>query len=214
MISSLHLRSMQIDALICIGGDGTLTIANALHLRGFPVVGVPKTIDNDLDKTFTTFGFDTAVSFATECVDRLHSTAESHQRIMVVEVMGRYAGWIALHSGIASNCHAILIPEIAYDLQKVAEKIHSRDNAGRHYSIVMVAEGAAPKDGKTSISENAGLGTVERLGGIGDHVARELQASQGKKHGLLSWDIYCAAAVQLHLIAYLPCVLVQQQYAR
>lgn len=180
-----HLRQMDIDALVCVGGDGTLTIAHALHQQGLPkglrVIGVPKTIDNDLDKTFTTFGFDTAVSFATECVDRLHSTAESHQRVMVVEVMGRYAGWIALHAGIASNSHAILIPEIAYDLQQVAAKIRQRDAAGQHYSIVMVAEGALAASGAHALQEAAGIGYVERLGGVGEHVAQELQKLTGKE---------------------------------
>lgn len=176
-----HLKKLGIDSLVCIGGDGTLTIANALHLKGLRVIGVPKTIDNDLDKTVTTFGFDTAVSFATECVDRLHSTAESHQRIMVVEVMGRYAGWIALHAGIASNAHAILIPEIAFDLEKVIAKIAERDAAGRHYSIVVVAEGAIPVHGQHDVQEGAGIGSVERLGGIGEHLARELQQRTGKE---------------------------------
>ena len=176
-----HLRKMEIDALICIGGDGTLTIANALHLKGLRVIGVPKTIDNDLDKTFTTFGFDTAVSFATECVDRLHSTAESHQRVMVVEVMGRYAGWIALHAGIASNAHAILIPEIAFNLDKVADKIREREATGHHYSIVVVAEGALAASGQHDVQEVAGVGYVERLGGIGEHLARELQRATGKE---------------------------------
>lgn len=176
-----HLKQMGIDALVCIGGDGTLTIANALHLKGLKVIGVPKTIDNDLDKTFTTFGFDTAVSFATECVDRLHSTAESHQRVMVVEVMGRYAGWIALHAGIASNAHAILIPEIPFDLEKVATKVRERAAAGRHYSIVVVAEGALPVQGQHAVQQSAGIGSVERLGGIGEQLASQLQASTGKE---------------------------------
>lgn len=176
-----HLRKMGIDALVCVGGDGTLTIANALHLKGLRVIGVPKTIDNDLDKTFTTFGFDTAVSFATECVDRLHSTAESHQRVMVVEVMGRYAGWIALHAGIASNAHAILIPEIPFQLEKLAEKILERQAAGRHYSIVVVAEGAQAADGQHAVQESAGVGSVERLGGIGEQLAHQLQQRTGKE---------------------------------
>lgn len=175
-----QLHTMGIDALICIGGDGTLTIANELHTRGLRVIGVPKTIDNDLDKTFTTFGFDTAVSFATECVDRLHSTAESHQRVMVVEVMGRYAGWIALHAGIAGNAHVILIPEIAFDIDSVLAKIRDRDAAGRHHTIVMVAEGAVPKGGQHDVAESAGIGHVERLGGIGEHLAHELQKRSGK----------------------------------
>ena len=170
----------ELDALVSIGGDGSLTIANALHQKGLRVVGVPKTIDNDLDKTFTTFGFDTAVAFATECLDRLHSTAESHQRVMVVEVMGRYAGWIALHAGISGSAHAILIPEIPFDLGKVAAKILSRDNEGRLYSIVIVAEGAKPADGQLAILDAAGIGHAERLGGVGEHVAQELRERTGK----------------------------------
>lgn len=180
-----HLRDRDIDALICVGGDGTLTIANALHERGLAqglrVIGVPKTIDNDLDKTYTTFGFDTAVAFATECIDRLHSTAESHQRIMVVEVMGRYAGWIALHAGMASTAHAILIPEIPYDLEKIAAKIEARAKAGRHYSIIVAAEGALPKEGQHHLEQAAGLGAVERLGGIGEQLAQQLQQHTGKE---------------------------------
>lgn len=170
----------ELDALVSIGGDGSLTIANALHLKGLRVVGVPKTIDNDLDKTYTTFGFDTAVSFATECVDRLHSTAESHQRVIVVEMMGRYAGWIALNSGIAGSAHAILIPEIPFDLEKVAAKIRARDQDGRMYSMVVVAEGANPLDGQHTVLQQAELGQVERLGGIGERVARALQDLTGK----------------------------------
>ena len=112
--------------------------------KGLRVIGVPKTIDNDLEQTVITFGFDTAVSFATECLDRLHTTAQSHQRVMVVEVMGRYAGWIALECGISGSADAILIPEIPYDIEKVAEKIEQRDHMGRHFSIVVVAEGAKP----------------------------------------------------------------------
>ncbi|MDR1841827.1 MAG: ATP-dependent 6-phosphofructokinase [Holophagales bacterium] len=170
----------EIDALVSVGGDGSLTIANALVQKGLRVVGVPKTIDNDLDKTATTFGFDTAVAFATESLDRLHSTAESHQRIMVVEVMGRYAGWIALHSGISGGAHAILIPEIPYDLKKVAEKIISRENDGRHYSLVVVAEGATSADGDHAVMEVAEIGHAERLGGIGERVARQLHELTGK----------------------------------
>ena len=170
----------ELDALVSIGGDGSLTIANALHQKGLRVVGVPKTIDNDLDKTFTTFGFDTAVEFATECLDRLHSTAESHQRVMVVEVMGRYAGWIALHTGISGSAHAILIPEIPFDVDKVAAKIRARDNEGRLYSIVLVAEGAEPIHGHREILEPAEIGHAERLGGIGERVARVLEERTGK----------------------------------
>ena len=169
-----------IDALVAVGGDGSLTIADALARKGLRVVGVPKTIDNDLDQTTTTFGFDTAVAFATECVDRLHSTAESHQRVMVVEVMGRYAGWIALHTGIAGGAHAILLPEIPYDLERVAEAITARERAGHSYSIVVVAEGAQSAGGARDVLAPAVAGHAERLGGAGEHVARELQARTGK----------------------------------
>jgi ATP-dependent phosphofructokinase / diphosphate-dependent phosphofructokinase len=169
-----------LDALVSVGGDGSLTIADALHRKGLRVVGVPKTIDNDLDKTFTTFGFDTAVAFATECLDRLHSTAESHQRVMVVEVMGRYAGWIALHAGISGGAHSILIPELPFDMDKIAAKIRHRDSLGRMYSIVMVAEGAKPIDGHREVLAPAETGHVERLGGIGERVAKALQERTGK----------------------------------
>jgi 6-phosphofructokinase 1 len=170
----------ELDALVSIGGDGSLTIGNALHEKGLKVVGVPKTIDNDLDKTNTTFGFDSAVSFATECIDRLHSTAQSHQRIMVVEVMGRYAGWIALHCGIAGNAHAVLLPEIPYDIEKVAAKILERDNDGQMYSIVVVAEGANPSHGNRAVAASAEVGQAERLGGIGEQIGRELAQRTGK----------------------------------
>jgi len=170
----------ELDALVSIGGDGSLTIANALHQKGLRVVGVPKTIDNDLDKTFTTFGFDTAVGFATECMDRLHSTAESHQRVMVVEVMGRYAGWIALHAGISGSAHAILIPEIPFDIDKVATKIRARDSEGRMYSLVMVAEGAEPIHGHREVLAPAEIGHAERLGGVGERIAKVLGERTGK----------------------------------
>lgn len=169
-----------IDALVTVGGDGSLGIAHELYRKGLRVVGVPKTIDNDLDKTFTTFGFDTAVSFATECIDRLHSTAQSHQRIMVVEVMGRYAGWIALHAGIAGGAHAILLPEIPFNLGSVAEKISQRDTQGRMYSIVVVAEGAYPRTGTRALSAPAQAGHAERLGGMGEQVAHALAQQTGK----------------------------------
>jgi 6-phosphofructokinase 1 len=141
---------------------------------------VPKTIDNDLDKTFSTFGFDSAVGFATECLDRLHSTAESHQRVMVVEVMGRYAGWIALHAGISGGAHGILIPEIPFDLDKLAAKVRRRDSLGRMYSLIVVAEGAMPLHGGRAVLEAAEAGHAERLGGIGERVAAELRQLTGK----------------------------------
>jgi len=173
-------QSERIDAVVAIGGDGSLTIANALAKKGLRVVGVPKTIDNDLEKTVITFGFDTAVSFATTCIDRLHSTAEAHQRVMVVEVMGRYAGWIALNSGISGGADVILIPEIPYDVEKIAEKIHERDRYGARFTLVVVAEGAKPKGGATSVISKE-LGRAERLGGAGERVTKEIQDSTGKE---------------------------------
>ena len=170
----------EIDALVSIGGDGSLTISQALVKKGLRVVCVPKTIDNDLDKTVATFGFDTAVTFATECLDRLHATAESHQRVMVVEVMGRYAGWIALNAGVSGTAHVILIPEIPYDLEKVVEKIRERESRGRQYTLVVVAEGAKPKDGAVTVLAKAEGGSQERLGGVGEEVARRLQELSGK----------------------------------
>ena len=169
------------DALIAIGGDGSLAIANVLAQKGLRVIGVPKTIDNDLNGTVLTFGFDTAVSFATECIDRLHSTAEAHKRIMTVEVMGRYAGWIALNAGVSSTADAILIPEIPYDINIVAEKVLDRERQGRHFSMIVVAEGAKPKDGELVVKHAAELGSNERLGGIGEQVAAALAAITGKE---------------------------------
>ena len=169
-----------IDALITVGGDGSMTIADKLHEAGLRLVGVPKTIDNDLDKTTDTFGFDTAVSFASECIDRLFSTATSHGRVLVVEVMGRYAGWIALHAGVASGAHAILIPEIPFELEPVAATIAQREQRGAKFSIVVVAEGAAPKGGAVSVLGKA-VGQAEKLGGIGEVVARGLEQLTGKE---------------------------------
>jgi 6-phosphofructokinase 1 len=171
------LRRHGFDALIAVGGDGSLGIAHRLAQKGLWVVGVPKTIDNDLDATVLTFGFQTAVSFATECVDRLHSTAHAHRRVMVVEVMGRYAGWIALNTGVAGGADAILIPEIPYDLARVAEHVQARA-AARGYAIVVVAEGAAPRGGTVAVKARE-LGRAEQLGGIGDRVATELRELSG-----------------------------------
>jgi 6-phosphofructokinase 1 len=175
-----RFNAAGLDALITVGGDGSLSIGYALATRGLRVVGVPKTIDNDLDRTFMTFGFDTAVSFATECLDRLHTTATSHRRIMVVEVMGRYAGWIALHTGIAGNADIILIPEIPYDIEKVAEVIRERERKGRTCTVVIVAEGAKPVGGEVSVLGKE-VGQSEKLGGIGDKVAHQLQERTGKE---------------------------------
>jgi len=174
----------QLDALISIGGDGSMEIAHTLSKQGLRVIGVPKTIDNDLDKTVITFGFDTAVSFATECLDRLHSTAASHRRVIVVEVMGRYAGWIALECGVAGSADAILIPEIPYDLKFVAEKIIEREQQGSAFSILVVAEGAKPIGGDVSVLSHE-LGRAERLGGVGEKIAESLQEMTGKETRLV-----------------------------
>jgi ATP-dependent phosphofructokinase / diphosphate-dependent phosphofructokinase len=172
---------MKLDALVCIGGDGTLAISYEFYKKGIPLVGVPKTIDNDIYGTTSCFGFDTAVDFATEAIDRLPTTAEAHKRIMIVEVMGRYAGWIALHAGVAGGADVILIPEIDYDLQKVAADLRERDRKGAKFSIVVVAEGAKPKFGDRSILEAAHGGHAERLGGIGMTCAKQLGDMTGKE---------------------------------
>lgn len=169
-----------IDALITVGGDGSLRIGNHLHKAGLRVIGVPKTIDNDLDKTTATFGFDTAVDFAAECIDRLFTTATSHGRIMVVEVMGRDAGWIALHAGMAGGAHCILIPEIPYQLAPIAETILERDRNGARFTIVVVAEGAKPVDGDVSIIGQA-VGQAVQLGGVGGKVAAQIAQLTGKE---------------------------------
>ena len=176
-----NFHKLGLDALIVIGGDGTLTIAYEFHKRGLPVVGVPKTIDNDIVETVMTFGFDTAVAFATEAIDRLHTTAESHHRIMVVEVMGRYAGWIALYAGIAGGADIILIPEIPFDLRKVAARILERERFGARFSIVVTAEGAHEVGGGRSIVEAGTPDKVERLGGLAEHISTELEALTGKE---------------------------------
>ena len=170
-------RAQGFDALIAIGGDGSLAIAKRLMDKGIPVVGVPKTIDNDVAGTAVTFGFDTAVSVATEAIDRIHTTAEAHERVMVVEVMGRHAGFIALTAGIAATADVILIPEIPFDLEKVCEKIRRREAEGRPFSIVVAAEGAVPKGGALSFVDAA----HDRLGGIGDKVARAIEELTGKE---------------------------------
>jgi phosphofructokinase-like protein len=171
-----RFRELDIDALIAIGGDGSLRIANALYEKGLPVIGVPKTIDNDLEATDMTFGFQTAVEVATDAIGRLHSTAEAHQRVMVVQVMGRHTGWIALESGLAGGADVILIPEIPYSVERIAEKITERERAGRRFSIVVVAEGASPSGGEPSYADQSG-----RYGGIADQLAAQLAEATGKE---------------------------------
>ncbi|HVR42990.1 MAG TPA: ATP-dependent 6-phosphofructokinase [Thermoanaerobaculia bacterium] len=174
-------RSHGIDALISIGGDGSLDIAATLAKKGLRIIGVPKTIDNDLDGTVITFGFDTAVSFATEAIDRLHSTADAHRRVMVVEVMGRYAGWIALNSGVAASADAILIPEIPWDLEPVVRTIDEAKRQGQKHAIVVVAEGAKPRGGTISTRGPREPGASERLGGLGERVTAELGRMTGRE---------------------------------
>jgi len=176
-----NFNRLGFDCLIAVGGDGSLKIAHDFSRKGIPVIGVPKTIDNDLGGTVITFGFDTAVSTATEAIDRLHSTARSHERVMVVEVMGRHAGWIALNSGISGAAHAILIPEIPFDLEIVCDHIMEDELHGERYAIVVAAEGAVPKGG-TAIDK--GRGEIGRqdvvLGGIGNYVAEKISKRTGK----------------------------------
>ena len=174
-------RQLGIDAIIAIGGDGSLAIAQKLVERGLRVVCVPKTIDNDVSGTITTFGFDTAVNTAMEAIDKLHTTAESHDRVIVMEVMGRHAGFIALHAGVAGSADAILIPEIPYDISRVAEKIRARDRAGRHFSIVVVAEGAVPLGGRESEIGKSLPGQAKRVGGLAEKIATQIQELTGKE---------------------------------
>ena len=175
-----NIQMHGIDCMVLIGGDGTLTSARDFARKGVNVVGVPKTIDNDLYATDTTFGFMTAVETATEAIDKLHSTAESHHRVMILEVMGRYAGWIALESGIAGGADVIIIPEIPYDINKVAKKIIERKNAGKGFSIVVVAEGAKSLDGEMVVSKVLKDSPDPiRLGGIGNKLSDEIEKLTG-----------------------------------
>lgn len=166
-----RIQKHEIEALVMVGGDGTMSHAQSMMELGIPVVGVPKTIDNDLAATDFTFGFDTAVGTATWAIDALHSTAESHDRVMVVELMGRYAGWIALHAGIAGGADAIAIPEIPYDVDRIADRIKERAARGTTFSIVVVGEGAKPKGGTLATLTKGRKGHLERLGGAGAQMA-------------------------------------------
>jgi 6-phosphofructokinase 1 len=169
------VEQLGLSGLVCIGGDGSLAIAQQFHDVGIPVVGVPKTIDNDLSATAFTFGFDSAVACATDALDRLHTTAASHERIMVLEVMGRHAGWIALHAGIAGGADVILIPEIPWTFDAVCDMVLNRESRGKKFTLIVVAEGAALPDGQM-IAKNTQTGQGQtKLGGIGERVAEELQ---------------------------------------
>ncbi len=174
-------RNLGIDALISIGGDGSLAIAQRLVDKGMRIVGVPKTIDNDVSGTVMTFGFDTAVTTAIEAIDKLHTTAESHDRVMVLEVMGRDAGFIALYAGVAGTADVILIPEIPWAMEKVCEKIRARDAGGRRFSIVVVAEGVIMPDGEVGVMGESMPGQAKRVGGVADNIAREIQSRTGKE---------------------------------
>jgi ATP-dependent phosphofructokinase / diphosphate-dependent phosphofructokinase len=174
-------ETIGLSALVVIGGDGSLSIAQQLYEHGIPIIGVPKTIDNDLAATVMTFGFDSAVACATDALDRLHPTAESHRRVMVLEVMGRYAGWIAIYSGIAGGADVILIPEIPFRYDAICAKIAEREQAGRHFSIVVVAEGARAEGGEFVTSGAQQADREARLGGIGAQVAAEIERRTGKE---------------------------------
>ena len=176
-----NLARLGVDALVVVGGEGTLAIAAEFDRRGLPVVGVPKTIDNDLAATELTFGFMTALDTATEALDRLHTTAESHDRVMILEVMGRHAGWIALHSGVSGGADVILIPEIPFSMKEVARKVRERDSCDAQFSIIVAAEGAKEIEGSEHYQDVGDQMGAARLGGIGHHVAQELMRLTGKQ---------------------------------
>lgn len=173
-----RINELELDAVVVIGGDGTMRIARELHEMGAPLVGVPKTIDNDVEGTDYTFGFDTAVSVATEAIDRLRTTAESHHRAMIVEVMGRQAGWIALHSGVAGGADVVLIPEKPFDLEIIYRRLQRCFAEVQRSAIIVVAEGAFPQGGSPVFRRRAGSLEKQRLGGIGEHLAQLLQERQ------------------------------------
>ena len=185
-----NARALGIEAMISIGGDGSLAIAQRLVDKGMRIVGVPKTIDNDVAGTITTFGFDTAVQTAIEAIDKLQTTAESHDRVLVLEVMGREAGFIALHAGLSGSADVILIPEIPWRLEQVCEAIMERDRRGRKFAIVVVAEGATDERGETSLIGESMPGQAPRIGGIAHQVAKSIQQRTGKE---------CRALVLGHL---------------
>ncbi|MGI9036758.1 MAG: 6-phosphofructokinase [Pyrinomonadaceae bacterium] len=172
-----NLEKLEIEALIVLGGEGTLAVAEQFHKRGFPIIGVPKTIDNDLAATELTFGFMTAIDIATEALDRLHTTAASHDRVMILEVMGRNTGWIALHAGLAGSADLILIPEIPFSFESVMRKIQQREKSGSRFTNVVVAEGACEVGTQPIYLDKEAL----RLGGVGSHLRRRVEAETGKE---------------------------------
>lgn len=175
------MESLGIEALISVGGDGSLTIAQQMHEYGIPIVGVPKTIDNDLAATTITFGFDSAVACATDALDRLHTTAESHNRVMILEVMGRYAGWIAMYSGVAGGADVILIPEIPFSYESICTAIAEREKKGKHFTLIVAAEGAKPAGGDFVTSGEQQQNREARLGGVGAVVGAEIEKRTGKE---------------------------------
>ncbi len=175
-----NARNLGIEALITIGGDGSLAIAQQLFMKGMRIVGVPKTIDNDVSGTITTFGFDTAVTTAMEAIDKLHTTAQSHDRVMVLEVMGRETGFIALHSGVSGAAHVILIPEIAWSMEKVCEHIMMRDAIGKKFAVVVVAEGVK-FDGEVAVMGASLPGQAIRVGGVAERLSKAIQECTGKE---------------------------------
>jgi len=175
------MDKLGISALVSVGGDGSLTIAQQMHEAGIPIVGVPKTIDNDLAATTTTFGFDSAVACATDALDRLHTTAESHNRVMVLEVMGRYAGWIAIYAGLAGGADVILIPEIPFQYESICRAVNEREKRGKHFTLVIAAEGAKPAGGDFVTAGSQQANREARLGGIGAVVATEIERRTGKE---------------------------------
>ncbi|MFH1782232.1 MAG: ATP-dependent 6-phosphofructokinase [Candidatus Omnitrophota bacterium] len=175
-----NIKKMDICGLVCIGGDGTLTIANKLYKLGVDLVGIPKTIDNDLKATDVTIGFDSACVTATEAIDKLHTTAQSHHRVMVIEVMGRYAGWLALISGVAGGGDIIILPEMPYDIKKVCKVLIDRNKKGKRFSILVISEGARPKGGEMVVKRKVKDSTDPiRLGGIGNKIADDIERMTG-----------------------------------
>jgi len=175
-----NYRKMGLDGLVCIGGDGTLNIAYKLHKKGVNLIGVPKTIDQDLKQTDATIGFDSALITATEAIDKLHTTAQSHHRVMIIEVMGRYAGWLALYSGLAGGGDIVLLPEMPYDIKKVCGVVLKRNQSGKRFSIIVVSEGARPKAGKMVVRKIVKDSTDPvRLGGIGNKIAEDIESMTG-----------------------------------
>ena len=201
------MEALGLFALVSIGGDGSLTIAQQLHEQGIPLVGVPKTIDNDLEGTIMTFGFDSAVACATDALDRLHTTAESHKRVMVLEVMGRYAGWIALYAGVAGGADVILIPEIPFSYESICAKIREREGQGKEFTLVIVAEGAREKNADFVTSAGQEANREARLGGIGGGgQRRSWRHARARRRAIACLATSSAAAARPHLIArFAPC---------